>query len=207
MKRKLTMFLALFFVGIGIAMAQTQVRGTVVDDLGEPVIGATIQIKGTTQGTVTDIDGVFNLTAPAGGTLVISYVGYTTQEVRVAPTVRVVLSTDTELLDEVMVVAYGTARKESFTGSAQVILSDKIENRMVADVTKALDGMAAGVLSTSGSGQPGAGAAVRIRGHGSLSATNTPLYVVDGVPYDGNINAINPRSEERRVGKEHRSRG
>ena len=75
MKRKLTMFLALFFVGIGIAMAQTQVRGTVVDDLGEPVIGATIQIKGTTQGTVTDIDGVFNLTAPAGGTLVISYVG------------------------------------------------------------------------------------------------------------------------------------
>ena len=95
-----------------------------------------------------------------------------------------------------MVVAYGTARKESFTGSAQVILSDKIENRMVADVTKALDGLAAGVQSTSGSGQPGAGAAVRIRGHGSLSATNTPLYVVDGVPYDGEINAINPNDIE-----------
>src|SRR5690554_6001266 len=207
MKRKLIMFLALFFVGIGVIFAQTQVRGTVVDESGVPIIGATIQIKGTSQGTVTDIDGDFTLSAPANGTLVVTYVGYEMQEVNVSPNVRVVLAADTQLLDEVMVVAYGTARKESFTGSAQVILSDKIENRMVADVTKALDGMAAGVQSTSGSGQPGAGAAVRIRGHGSLSATNTPLYVVDGVPYDGNINAINPRSEERRVGKEHRSRG
>src|SRR5690554_5603009 len=205
--KKLMVFFTLFFIGIGLLVAQTQVQGTVLDDTGEPVIGATIQIQGTSQGTVTDIDGNFTLSAPADGVLVITYVGYESQEVAVSPNVRVVLTTDTQLLDEVMVVAYGTARKESFTGSAQVILSDKIENRMVADVTKALDGMAAGVLSTSGSGQPGAGAAVRIRGHGSLSATNTPLYVVDGVPYDGNINAINPRSEERRVGKEHRSRG
>ena len=196
MKRKLAMFLALFFVGIGVVVAQTQVRGTVVDESGVPIIGATIQIKGTSQGTVTDIDGDFTLSAPANGTLVVTYVGYEMQEVNVSPNVRVVLAADTQLLDEVMVVAYGTARKESFTGSAQVILSDKIENRMVADVTKALDGLAAGVQSTSGSGQPGAGAAVRIRGHGSLSATNTPLYVVDGVPYDGEINAINPNDIE-----------
>lgn len=194
--KKLMVFFTLFFMGIGFLVAQTQVQGSVLDDTGEPVIGATIQIQGTSQGTVTDIDGNFNLSAPADGVLVVTYVGYESQEVPVSPNVRVVLATDTQLLDEVMVVAYGTARKESFTGSAQVILSDKIENRMVADVTKALDGMAAGVLSTSGSGQPGAGAAVRIRGHGSLSATNTPLYVVDGVPYDGQINAINPNDIE-----------
>lgn len=87
MKRKLTMFLALFFIGIGIVTAQTQVRGTVVDESGQPVIGATIQIKGTSQGTVTDVDGRFNLSAPANGTLVISYVGMQTQEVPVQPIV------------------------------------------------------------------------------------------------------------------------
>ncbi|HHT33776.1 MAG TPA: TonB-dependent receptor [Bacteroidales bacterium] len=196
MKRKLMMFLSLFFLGIGIITAQTQVRGTVVDDSGEPVIGATIQIKGTSQGTVTDYDGKFTLLAPAEGTLVVSFVGFITQEVAVSSTLRVVLLTDTQLLDEVMVVAYGTAKKESFTGSAQVITSDKIERRMVANVTKALDGLASGVQTTSGSGQPGAGASVIIRGFGSLSATTTPLYVVDGVPYDGAINAINPNDIE-----------
>jgi TonB-linked SusC/RagA family outer membrane protein len=196
MKKKLTMLLSLFFIGIGFLTAQTQVRGTVVDDAGEVVVGASILIKGTTQGTVTDIDGNFQLTAPAGGTLVISYVGYVTQEVAVSANVRVVLVTDAELLDEVLVVAYGTATKESFTGSASVVKSDKIDRRMVANVTKALDGVAAGVQTTSGSGQPGAGAAVVIRGYGSISASVSPLYVVDGVPYDGAINAINPNDIE-----------
>lgn len=196
MKRKLTMILALFLIGIGIVTAQTQVRGTVVDEAGEPVIGASILIKGTSQGAVSDVDGNFNLSAPSGGTLVVSYVGYVTQEVAVASNVRVVLVSDAALLDEVMVVAYGTAKKESFTGSAAVVKSDKIEKRMVANVTKALDGMAAGVQTTSGSGQPGAGASVIIRGFGSISASTAPLYVVDGVPYDGAINAINPNDIE-----------
>jgi len=182
MKRKLTMFLALFFVGIGIAMAQTQVRGTVVDDLGEPVIGATIQIKGTTQGTVTDIDGVFNLTAPAGGTLVISYVGYTTQEVRVAPTVRVVLSTDTELLDEVVVVAYGTVTREAKTGSVSSVSGTDISNAPVVSMDKALGGKIAGVSITSSSGQPGAASSIRVRGTSSINAGNNPLWVIDGIP-------------------------
>lgn len=196
MKRKLTMFLTLFFLGVGITSAQTLVRGTIMDDTGDSVIGATIQIKGTSLGTVTDSDGNFTLSAPSGGILVVSYVGYVTQEVAVKPTVNVVMRSDTQLLDEVMVVAYGTAKKESFTGSAQVITADKIGKRMVANVTKALDGLAAGVQTTSGSGQPGAGASVIIRGFGSLSATTTPLYVVDGVPYDGAINAINPNDIE-----------
>lgn len=196
MRRKLLMFLSLFFMGIGLLMAQTQVRGTVVDEAGEPVIGATVQIKGTSQGTVTDYDGNFNLSAPANGTLVVSYVGKITQEIHVSTNPRVVLVEDSEMLEEVMVVAYGTAKKESFTGSAAVVKSDKIEKRMVANVTKALDGMAAGVQSTSGSGQPGAGAAVIIRGFGSINASTSPLYVVDGVPYDGAINAINPNDIE-----------
>lgn len=196
MKRKLTIFLTLFFIGIGFVAAQTQVRGTVVDETGDPVIGATIQIKGTSQGTITNADGVFNLSAPANATLVVSYVGKLTQEVPVSANPRIVLMEDSEMLEEVMVVAYGTAKKESFTGSAAVVKSDKIEKRMVANVTKALDGMAAGVQTTSGSGQPGAGAAVIIRGFGSISASTSPLYVVDGVPYDGAINAINPNDIE-----------
>src|SRR5690554_848387 len=182
MKRKLTMFLALSCVGIGLAMAQTQVQSTVVDDLGEPVIGATIQIKGTTQATVTDIDGVFNLTAPAGGTLVISYVGYTTQEVRVAPTVRVVLSTDTELLDEVVVVAYGTVTREAKTGSVSSVSGTDISNAPVVSMDKALGGKIAGVSITSSSGQPGAASSIRVRGTSSINAGNNPLWVIDGIP-------------------------
>ena len=196
MKRKLFLFLSLCIFAIGSVMAQIQVRGTVVDEDGDPAVGATILIKGTTQGTITDGNGNFTLSAPSDGILVISYVGFITQEVPVSANVRVTLTTDASLLDEVLVVAYGTAKKESFTGSAAVVKSDKIEKRMVANVTKALDGMAAGVQTTSGSGQPGAGAAVVIRGYGSISASTTPLYVVDGVPYDGAINAINPNDIE-----------
>src|SRR5690554_4247181 len=117
MKRKLAMFLTLFFVGIGVIFAQTQVRGTVVDDTGEPVIGATILIKGTSQGTVTDIDGNFNLTAPTGGTLVVSYVGFDSQEVAVRANLRVVLAPDTQLLDEVVIVgAMGITRPPRAAG-------------------------------------------------------------------------------------------
>ena len=118
MKRKLTMFLALFFIGIGIVTAQTQVRGTVVDESGQPVIGATIQIKGTSQGTVTDVDGRFNLSPPANGTLVISYVGMRTQEVPVQPTVNVTLVSDTEVLEEVVVTAMGITRDRKALGYA-----------------------------------------------------------------------------------------
>ena len=119
-----------------------------------------------------------------------------TQEVAIKSVVNVSLHSDTEVLDEVMVVAYGTARKESFTGSAEVIKADKIEKRPVANVTKALDGMVAGVQTTSGSGQPGSGVSVVVRGFGSINSSQNPLYVVDGVPYDGNISAINPNDIE-----------
>lgn len=191
MKRKLALFFTLFFLGIGIVTAQTQVRGTVVDESGDPVIGATIQIRGTSEGTVTDIDGNFNLSAPSAGTLVISYVGFQTQEVPVSANVRVVLMADTQLLDEVMVVAYGTARRSSFTGSASTISTEKIVSRQTSNISNALTGQVAGLQATSNSGRPGGSATIRIRGIGSMYASNDPLYVVDGVPYDGDLATIN----------------
>ncbi|MFA5229013.1 MAG: carboxypeptidase-like regulatory domain-containing protein, partial [Candidatus Paceibacterota bacterium] len=118
MKRRLMMFLSLFLMGIGIITAQTQVRGTVVDDTGEPVIGATIQVKGTTQGTVTDIDGNFSLSAPANGTLIVSYVGMRTQEVAVRPTMNITLAVDSEMLQEVVVTGLQQIDKRLFTGAA-----------------------------------------------------------------------------------------
>jgi TonB-linked SusC/RagA family outer membrane protein len=196
MKRKLTVFLALFFIGIGIVQAQTQVRGTVVDENGDPAIGATIQVKGTTQGTVTDSNGNFNLSAPTGGTLVVSYVGYVTQEVPVSTNIRVVLVTDSELLDEVMVVAYGTARKNTFTGSANVIKSDVIEKRQVSSIGNALSGVAPGIQVFNNTAQPGVDPVIRIRGIGSLNASSAPLWVIDDVPYTGLLNSINPEDIE-----------
>ncbi len=196
MKRKLTMFFSLLFMGIGIMTAQTQVRGTVVDEAGEPVIGATIQIQGTSQGTVTDYDGNFTLSAPAGGTLIVSYVGMITQEVPVSSNVRIVLTADAELLDEVIVVAYGTSTKGTFTGSAGVVDAEKLEMRQISNVSNALSGNVAGVQTLSANGQPGTSATVRIRGVGSINAGTNPLYVVDGIPFDGDLSSLNPSDIE-----------
>src|SRR5690554_2312143 len=196
MKKKLSMFLTLFFMGIGFLTAQTQVRGTVVDDNGDPAIGATIQVQGTTLGTVTDIDGNFTLSAPANGILVISYVGFQTQEVPVSPNVRVVLTTDTEVLDEVIVVAYGTSTRGTFTGSAGVVDSERLDMRQISNVSNALSGNVAGVQILNNDGQPGSSATVRIRGVGSINAGMDPLYVVDGIPFDGALSSLNPSDIE-----------
>ena len=197
MKGKLMMLLACLFMGASVVTAQnSKVTGLVISaEDSEPVIGATIAVKGVpTLGTITGLDGKFVLeNVPSSAkTLVVSYVGMTTQEVTIHPYVKVVMQSDAEVLEDVLVVAYGTAKKESFTGSAAVVSNKKITARPVANVTKALEGMVAGVQTTSGSGQPGSGASVVIRGFGSINAVSTPLYVVDGVPYDGNISSINP---------------
>ncbi len=196
MKRKLMMFLSLFFLGIGIISAQTQVRGIVVDENGDPAIGATIQVKGTTQGTVTDIDGNFTLSAPANGTLVVSYVGYQTQEIPVSANIRVELETDSELLDEVLVVAFGTAKKSAFTGSAKVVNSEQLSKSQVTSVTNALAGAVPGLQLTSNSGAPGSTASIKIRGFSSLNAGNDPLIIVDGAPYSGDLSNLNPNDVE-----------
>jgi TonB-linked SusC/RagA family outer membrane protein len=183
MKRKLTMFLALFIIGIGIVTAQTQVRGTVVDETGQPVIGATIQIKGTSQGTVTDVDGRFNLSAPANGTLVISYVGMRTQEVPVQPTVNVTLVSDTEVLEEVVVTAMGIRRDRKALGyAAQDLKSDQLSKAGTTSLANAIQGKLTGVDIRQSSGAPGASAQIVIRGARSFDGNNQPLYVVDGMP-------------------------
>lgn len=195
----LTAFLVLLFCA-NVSLAQSlRVQGTVRDsETGETIPFAYVQIKGTTTGTQTDMDGRYTIETPANATLVYIFTGYVTKEeaVNSRSLIDVILEPEAEKLDDVMVVAYGTAKKESFTGSAEVITSEKLEKRTVANVTKALDGMATGVISTSGSGQPGSGASVIIRGFGSISASTSPLYVVDGIPYDGQLNAINPNDIE-----------
>ena len=196
MKRKLMLLMTSYLLGIGLVNAQiSKVTGIVVsEEDGLPVVGASIVVKGTTMGTVTDMDGKFvleNLPSTAK-TLVVSFIGMHTQEVGVKSTLTITLKSDNEMLDEVVVVAYGTAKKSSFTGSASTVKAADIKKRQVSNVTKAIDGLAPGIQVTSGSGQPGSGSSIYIRGMGSINASSTPLYVVDGIPYDGSINAINP---------------
>ncbi len=197
--RKLTfLFACLFIAGVSMVLAQTSISGKVISaEDGEVIVGATVMVKGTTTGTITNVNGNFTISLPGTNrTLVVSYVGMKTAEVQAAPNMVVRLNSDAAELEEVLVVAYGTAKKESFTGSAEVIQNEKIGKRTVANVTKALDGLVAGVQTTSGTGQPGSGASIIIRGYGSINAMQSPLYVLDGIPYDGQINAINPNDIE-----------
>lgn len=200
MKRKLVMMLTCLLVSVGFAMAQTRtITGTVFsEEDGEPVVGASVLVEGTTTGTITDIDGNFTLSrVPAEAKhLKVSFVGLQTRSVAIKDNVQVYLKADAELLDEVMVVAFGTAKKSAFTGSAGVIETDKITKRQTSNITNALAGQVAGVQLTSSSGEPGKSADIRIRGIGSISAGNTPLYVVDGVPFDGDIASINSQDIE-----------
>ena len=175
------------------------VTGTVTDSsTGEPVPFAAIQLKDTMTGGMTDADGIYSITVPSEGVLVFSSVGYKNAEVEIAgKTVHnVALTVDNEMLEETIVVAFGTATKESFTGSATVVNSSDISKVQSADVTRALEGMVAGVQMTTSTGTLGSTPSIVIRGHSSINAGNAPLYVVDGVPFDGDINNINPSDIE-----------
>ncbi|WP_297091607.1 TonB-dependent receptor [uncultured Draconibacterium sp.] len=194
--KKLLLLVVALFCGVSLIFAQTkQIRGTVTSSQdGMPIPGVSVVVKGTTSGTTTDLDGNFTFTAPVNEILVFSFVGMKRQDVPItdASVYNVALDPDIIGVDEVMVVAYGTAKKESFTGSAGVVDNEVLRNRPVADISKALEGQVAGVQTTSGTGQPGEGAEIIIRGFGSINSSNNPLYVVDGVPFDGNLNSINP---------------
>lgn len=192
MLKRLTMLSAGLFLMTGVALAQSTVSGTVVDNNGDPVVGAAVRVDGTKTGTVTDVNGHFSIAAPANSKLTVSYLGMKDQTVKAGQNIKVTLSDDQHNLDEVMVVAYGKQKKSSFTGSAAEIKADKLADRQVANLTQALSGEVASVQVTVPSGKPGETASVRIRGIGSFSSSNAPLYVVDGVPYDGDISAINP---------------
>ncbi len=184
MKKKVNLLLFLFLLSIGIAFAQTRVTGSVVDENGEPVIGASVQIKGTGQGTVTDLDGFFILSAPSGGTLVISYVGYKTQEIAVTSNPRVILISESEMLDEVVITGeFGMKRVARSVGSSvqNVKASDIIDSGR-DNFIGALQGRVSGLNVTSSGGTPGASNTVTLRSLTSISGNNQPLYVVDGIP-------------------------
>ena len=193
--RKFVLLIMAVLTASSWSLAQNrQISGVVTDNDGQPISGATVLIEGTSVGTTTNINGEFSISAPANGTLSVSFIGYESVQVPIAGKtwISVSLKEDTHAIDDVIVVAYGTAKKESFTGSVAVVKSEELEHRKVANVTKAIDGLAPGVQATSGSGQPGSGSTIVIRGFGSINASSTPLYVVDGIPYDGAISAINP---------------
>ena len=194
MKERLTMLLACLFLMIGGVIAQTKVSGTVTSqEDGQPVIGASVLVVGTQVGTVTDANGRFSLTCPEGkNTLRITYVGMEPIEVSARSNMRIVLTNDQTALDEVVVVAYGTAKRQSITGAVSSIDSKEIEKRISTTVTGALEGAAPGVQVNNTYGEPGAEPKIRIRGIGSLNGSNTPLYVVDGIIYTGNIADLNP---------------
>jgi len=183
-----------------LAIAQTStVSGTVIaEEDGEPVAGASVVIKGTTTGTMTDIDGKFQLTnLPASAkTLVITFVGMHPQEESIKPSMNIVLKTNVTMMDEVLVVAFGEQKRSSFTGSAGVVSSDIISKRQVTNAMDALSGQISGVQLTHSSGAPGSTPSIRIRGVSSINAGNSPLVVLDGIPYNGSVNNINPADIE-----------
>ncbi|MBQ0150539.1 MAG: TonB-dependent receptor [Bacteroidales bacterium] len=174
-----------------------RVSGVVSDKMG-PVAGASIQVKGTKTGVATDLDGNFTITGVnVGDVLVISYVGYSSQEIKYTgqPSISVVFD-DTLALEEVVVVAYGTAKKSSFTGSASVVKADQLEKTAGAGFVEALQGMSAGVMVVNNEGAPGSDSRIQIRGIASMSGNTQPLYIIDGMPYDGTLNSINPSDIE-----------
>ena len=194
MEKRLMMFLVGLFLSLGTALAQTEISGTVVSsDDGQPVVGASILVSGTQTGTVTDIDGKFRLPASAGVKLVVSYVGMKTKTVTASNNMKVTLTPDDKNLEEVVVVAYGTAKRQSITGSVAVVDSKKISDRISTTVTGALEGSAPGVQVNNSYGEPGATPKIHIRGVGTLvKDADQPLYIVDGTPFEGNIAELNP---------------
>ncbi|HBL32758.1 MAG TPA: SusC/RagA family TonB-linked outer membrane protein [Porphyromonadaceae bacterium] len=195
MKRKMNLLLMLCFISMGIAFGQTRVAGHVMDEAGDPIIGASVQVKGSTgQGTITDVDGNFGFTAPAGATtLVVSYVGMITQEVPVSANVRVVLVADNRQLEEVVVTAMGIKKERKALGySVSDLNSEELLKNKNTNVINSLAGKIPGVNITQSSGAAGAGASITIRGGNSTSEgrENQPLFVVDGVIYDNSTSVV-----------------
>lgn len=194
-KAKLFLSAMSLLFAVGVFAQNMRVTGTVTDSAtGEGVPFASLMVKGTLNGTSSDAEGNFSINAPSDGVLVFSAIGYVTVEESIdgRAVINMSLDPDSESLDETIVVAYGTAKKSSFTGSAGTVGSESLAKRSVSNVTKALEGMVAGITVTSGSGQPGSSASISIRGTGSINASSQPLYVVDGIPFDGSLSSINP---------------
>ena len=201
MRRKtiLLTLLTLLAATLPLSAQKISVTGQVTDIFGNaPLPGVAVLEKDGSNHSITDIDGKYSISVPSDATLVFSCLGMQEQTIAVngRTTINVAMTADVNVLDDVLVVAYGTASKESFTGSAETIRGDKLRDRPVADVSRMLDGQMSGVMTTSGSGQPGSGSGIMVRGFGSINASSSPLIVVDGIPYDGSLNSLNPNDIE-----------
>ena len=173
---------AVWGIAIGALAQQITVNGVVQDIQGEPIIGANILVKGTANGTITDLDGNFQLTADADALLVISYIGYVTQELPAQPVMNITLREDAEQLEEVVVIGYGSVKKNDLSGSVVAIKAEDMNKGAVTSPQELIQGKVPGLYVSAGDGQPGAGSSIRIRGGASLNASNDPLIVIDGVP-------------------------
>jgi iron complex outermembrane receptor protein len=191
------MMCALFSLNV-LAQNARLISGAVLDVTGEPIIGASVVIKGSTIGTATDLDGKFELMATDNAVLVISYVGYVAQEVPVGTKslFSIVMKEDTQVLGELVVIGYGSMKKSDLTGSITAIGEKDFQKGMVTNASSLITGKIAGVQITSTGGRAGSGNQIRIRGGASLNASNDPLIVIDGVPVDnGSISGVtNPLS-------------
>lgn len=210
MSKKFTPLLTLcllLMVGLVHAQGRISVSGTVVDNAGEPLIGATVIEKGTQNAVLTDLDGKFSIKVASGETMLqIRFLGYRNLEVRADQigTAKLVMENDALALDAAVVIGYGSVRKKDATGSVAVMKVDDINKGVTVTPSDLLKGKMAGVLVTSNSGAPGAGSQIRIRGGSSLKASNDPLIVIDGVPLDNSgiagigdpLSAINPNDIE-----------
>lgn len=198
MNKKIPLFIALLFGAIQLIVAQTsQVKGTVSDEEGS-LPGVSVLVKGTLQGTETDFDGNYNLNVKKGDVLVFSFVGYKTVEIPVnnRSEINVLMSEESDILDEIVVVAYSTVKKSSYTGSVSKIKAEEINERPITNAINALDGAIAGVKITPSSGQPGSSGSIRIRGIGSINASSSPLIILDGAQFVGSLSSINPNDIE-----------
>ena len=184
--KKMSKFLLLWLVGVLLsvqAFAQgITVKGVVKDNTGEPVIGANVLVKNTTNGTITDFDGNFTLNANKGDIVVISFIGYKTQELPAAVSMNVVLQDDSEVLEDVVVIGYGSVKKSDLSGSVVAIKAEEMNKGAVTSPQELMQGKVPGLSVVSGDGGPGSGATIRIRSGASLKASNDPLIVIDGIP-------------------------
>ncbi len=197
--RKLSLLLMGVMLFAAQALAQRTVSGTVTDDKGNPLPKVSVQVKGSSVGTVTKDDGSYSLVLPANAaTLVFSSVDMATQEVKISASSNysVSLSAANKNLDEVIVVAYGTVKKGDFTGSANQVTNEEFKNRPIINPLNAIVATGPGVQTTAANGAPGSSPGIRVRGFGSISAGSGPLYVVDGVAYDGGIANLNTEDIE-----------
>ena len=173
---------AVWGIAIGAFAQQITVNGVVLDTQGEPIIGANILVKGTANGTITDLDGNFQLTTDADAILVISFIGYQTQELPAQPVMNITLRDDSKQLEEVVVIGYGSVKKNDLSGSVVAIKAEDMNKGAVTSPQELIQGKVPGLYVSAGDGQPGAGSSIRIRGGASLNASNDPLIVIDGVP-------------------------